>query len=157
MHTSFVRELPTALEKLMHDPEFNIIEFQKKYTKLVNEHPIQSLEVDYLLECNMTPVEELGVELDNPVLEECIFCDQLFEKDHKNVINLPFCGHRVHMACLEREQYLYCKLCGNPLRTSLFCTIRGKNLEQISKVNANAQAAFDDNPIVEDPMQAPLL
>lgn len=146
-----------ALEKLMHDPGFNIIEFQKKYTRLVNEHPIQSQEVEYLLEFNKTPVAELGVELENPVLEECILCDQLFEADHPNVINLPFCGHRVHMDCLKKEKLLYCKLCGNPLRTSLFCTIRGKNMEQFSKINANAQAAFDEDPIIEDPLQAPLL
>jgi hypothetical protein len=157
MNLHFAKELPTAIEKLMDDPSFNIIEFQKKYTKLVNEHPIQPKEVEYLLEHNRTPVEQLGVELENPVLEECILCDQLFEANHKDVINLPFCGHRVHMACLQKEKYLYCKLCGNPLRTSLFCTIRGKNMEQVSKINADAQAAFDENPIVENPLHTPLL
>ena len=96
-------------------------------------------EMELLVEFFKVPQDQLGIELDNPLLESCYICDALFEKTHLNVIALPFCGHRVHLDCLRQKEKLYCSFCGNGVRSSLLSYLRGQILEQIIKNNVKMQ------------------
>ena len=107
--------------------------------------------MEYLVEFLKVPTEELGVELEDPVLESCFCCDQIFEEADINVVKVPLCLHRAHLECLRKLSKTYCTFCGNGIRSSIFCYLRSKKLTKLALDQVTAQEGELDINTREDP------
>lgn len=108
-------------------------------------------ELEYLVEFLKVPTDELGVELEDPVLESCFCCDQFFEASDLNVVKVPLCLHRAHLECLRKLSKTYCTFCGNGIRSSIFCFLRSKKLSKLALEQVTAQEGEPDNDIRDNP------
>ena len=123
----------------------------RKYSHIIDEESLVLKELEFLIEFFKVPMEELGVELEDPVLESCFCCDQIFEATDINVVTVPLCLHRAHLECLRKVSKTYCTFCGNGIRSSLFSFLRSKKLSKLALDQVTAQEEEPDSYARGDP------
>ena len=131
--------------------QFDVVQYLRIYPAIVNEIPLIQKELELYLEYLKVPAEQVGAELEDPVLESCFACDAIFESNHVNVVSAALCGHRAHLECIRRLEKPICHFCGNGLRSALFSYIRSKQLtqralKQLEDAEKEEEAAQSANP-----------
>ena len=161
LESSFKDSLLQTIQTIMEDQSFDILSYVRKYNSIINEESLILKEMEILVDKFKVPQEELGVELDDPVMESCFCCDSIFETTDINVVKVPFCHHRAHLECVRKLAHPYCTFCGNGIRTSLLSFLKSEKLSQLALEQVSAQTELADgntpdiriSEIPHDPMK----
>lgn len=137
----------------MNESEFDVLEYLRTYAEFINARRLTIKEMDLLTTYFRVPEEELGIELEDPVLESCFSCSEWLEKSNLVVVEMPFCKHRAHLECIGKQPKAYCTYCASGIRSSLLSYLRGRYLAK--KAREAAEDMLDEHGIAKDP-QSPL-
>lgn len=137
----FLGSLEATLTKVHSNPDFDLVTYKKEFPNLIDSKALTLKELEFMVDSLKVPTEEMGEEMEDPLLEACFVCGALFEKNQGVAVKVPFCGHRAHIECIRRDLTNFCSVCGNGVRSSLFSYIKSLTSSQEAKKQA---AAHDD-------------